>query len=164
MRKLVLIMMIIISVGCTKGAKSPEGLIQMMAKDLATKKLDMDYYEKFTTGAMLEQIKDLGEEQFEKNTRMVNVSDVKVSILSKTCESDKCVVTYSAKYKTKNSDEGKFESEVKKIAEVKKEEEFWKLVKVTNLKTYHESSEAINPLTEEPPKEAVEEVEDKKAD
>lgn len=158
MKNILIVFILILNVACTKGAKSPEGLIKMFAKDLATKNLDMDYYEKFTTGEMLSQIKEMGEEEFEKNTRMVNVTDVKVEILSKNCEGNKCVVTYSAKYKTKNKEEGTFGSEVKKIAEVIKEEEFWKMAKVTNLKTFHESNQAINPLVEEPPKAQVEET------
>lgn len=138
-------------VSCTKGAKSPDGLIKMFAKDVATKKLDMDYFEKYTTGDMLAAIQDIGLEDFEKKTRMVNVSGVKIDILNKNCENAKCIITYLVKFKTKNKEEGKFGSEVKKVAEVIQDEEFWKLSKVTNLKTFHESTKAINPLTDDGP-------------
>lgn len=152
MNKLVCLIIVLVVASCTKGAKSPDGLVKKFAQDIATKNLDMDYYEKFTTGEMLKEIQELGEENFEKNSRMANVTNVKVRILSQTCESDKCVITYNVKYKTKNSDEGKFDSEIKKIAQVHKEEEFWKMSKVTNLKTFHESTKPINPLTDDYPK------------
>lgn len=155
MKNLFLLIFMLAIVSCTKGAKSPDGLVKMFAKDIATKKLDMDYYEKFTTGEMWSQIQDMGEEEFEKNTRMVNVTDVKIKILNKICEGSKCVITYNAQYKTKNKEEGNFESEVKKIAEVQQDGEFWKVAKVTNLKTYHESNKAINPLTDDFPKKEI---------
>lgn len=149
--------LIFILIGCTKGAKSPDGLIKMFAKDVATKKLDMDYFEKYTTGDMLAAIQDLGLEDFEKKTRMVNVTGVKVKILNKNCEGQKCIITYNVKYDTKNKKEGTFGSEVKKVAELEQDQEYWKLAKVTNLKTFHESNEAINPLTDEAPKPEVKE-------
>lgn len=155
MKKIASLILMLVFVSCTKGAKSPDGLVKVFAKDVATKKLDMDYYEKFTTGEMWDQIQEMGEEDFSKNTRMVNVTDVKIKILSKTCESNKCVITYTAKYKTKNSEEGKFESEVKKIAEVQQDGEYWKMAKVTNLKTFHESNKPINPLTDDFPKKEI---------
>lgn len=155
MKNLVSLALVLMVVSCTKGAKSPDGLVKVFAKDIATKKLDMDYYEKFTTGEMWAQIQEMGEEDFSKNTRMVNVTDVKIRILSKTCESSNCVVTYTAKYKTKNSEEGEFESEVKKIAEVQQDGEYWKMAKVTNLKTFHESNKPINPLTDDFPKTQI---------
>lgn len=141
---------------CTKGAKTPDGLITMFAKDVATKKLDMDYYEKYTTGEMLNLIKETGLDEFDKKTRLVNVNDVKVKILNKTCEGSKCVITYRVKYHTKSHSEGSFESEVKKIAELEQFEKYWKLAKITNLKTYHESSKPINPLDEDVPSDITE--------
>lgn len=155
MNKIILLFVMLVLVSCTKGAKTPDGLVKMFAKDISTKKLDMDYYEKFTTGEMWKKIQNIGEEEFSKNTRMTNVTDVKVKILNKTCENSKCVITYNVKYKTKNNEEGKFESEVKKIAEVYQEEEFWKVSKVINLKTYHESNKPINPLTDDFPKKVI---------
>ena len=131
---------------CTKGATTPEGLIRAFVDDVSTKKMDLDYFEKFTTGELLESIQTIGIENYENETRMKRVTDAKVEILSKNCEASKCIVTYIVKFKTKNQDEGKFQSEVKKIAEVQREGEFWKLSKVTNLKTFHESFKAINPL------------------
>lgn len=155
MNKLAYLILMFVIISCSKRAKSPDGLIKMFAKDLATKNLDMDYYEKFTTGDMFSNIQKLGEEEFEKNTRMHNVTDVKIKILNKTCEDQKCVVTYIAKFKTKNNDEGKFDSVVKKIAEVHQDGEYWKVAKVTNLKTFHESIKPINPLTDDFPRKEI---------
>lgn len=144
---------LIILFSCTRGAETPEGLIKMFAKDVSTKKLDMDYYEKFTTGAMWKQISEMDEEEFQEKTRITNVENVKIKILSKNCENDKCIITYIVTYKTKSSSEKSFSTEVKKIAEVhKSEDKFWKIAKVNNLKTYHESNGPINPITDEAPK------------
>ena len=138
-------------VACTKGATTPEGLIRTFVNDVSTKKMDIDYFEKFTTGELLESIQTVGVENYENDTRMKSVTGAEVEILSKNCESSTCIVTYIVKFNTKNPDEGKFKSEIKKIAEVKREGDFWKLSKVTNLKTFHESYKAINPLDDQVP-------------
>lgn len=151
--KLVLILTLSFAIfSCTKGPDSPEGLIKMFVKEAATKKLDREYYEKYTTGELLESIENTTDEQLEKDSRLNGVSSVSVKIMSKNCQNNNCVVTYIVEYKTESKSESTFSSEVKKVAEVEKIGEEWKISSVRNIKTFHESKEPINPMQDEEPK------------
>jgi hypothetical protein len=149
--KIFLILISVIFFGCSKGAKTPEGLIQLFVQDISSKKLDLSYFEKYTTGEMWQEIQEAGVEEYEKKSRMLNISSVKVSILNKNCQKTSCALTYSVSFKTKDKVEGEFASEVRKIAQVEQVDEYWKISKITNLKTFHESGQAINPLVEDKP-------------
>jgi len=145
--KLVLLSLAFVFISCNNGASTPEGLIQKFVKDSIAGKADKDYYAEYTTGALLAASVDLSDEELDGSS-LGSLSDVDVDILTKNCEEDKCIVTYIIKYKTESNGKKAFETEVKKIAEVVKEGEFWKLSDVKNIKTFHESKEPINPLEE----------------
>lgn len=134
---------------CSYSPKSPEGLIKMYVKDTSTKKVDREYYEKFTTGEILEATSTLSDEELENNSKMGNVKKAQTKIVMKKCESDdKCVVTYIVEYTYQSSTEknASFKNEVKKIAEIQKVDGSWKIASVTNLKTYIEAKEPIDAM------------------
>ena len=101
---------------------------------------------------MLASVSELSDEELEKDTRMNGVSDVSIKVISKNCQKDNCVVTYIVEYKTKSKTEKLFSSEVKKVAEIEKIGEDWKLASIRNIKTFHESKEPITPMQDEGPK------------
>ncbi len=146
--KFLLLCLILVAVGCNNGASTPEGLIEKFVKDSVAGKADKDYYAEYTTGTLLAASVDLSEEELD-GSGLGPISDVDVDIQTKNCEGDKCIVTYIIKYKTESGGKKAFETEVKKIAEVIKEGESWKLSDVKNIKTFHDSTEPINPLIEE---------------
>lgn len=140
--------LLFILIGCNNGASTPEGVIKKFVADSVKGKVDRDYYEKYTTGSILEASKNLTDEQV-KDTALSSIKSVKTKIITKNCGSDKCVITYLVTYFTNSSGKGKnnsFSTEVKKIAEVEKNGEIWKIAKVKNIKTYHESLKPLNPL------------------
>jgi hypothetical protein len=150
MKKMIYLLSFVVMFSCTKGADTPEGLIKTFVKDVATKKIDRDYYQKYTTGKFLAVVEDQSDEDLEKNTRMPGVKRVNVKILSKNCDGPKCIITYIVSYLTQTKEDSNFKSEVKKIAEVIKVEEYWKLANLRNLKTYHESTTAIGVSSDGP--------------
>ena len=140
---------LILLVACSYSPKSPEGLIKMYVKDTSTKSVDRDYYEKYTTGDILEATSSLSDEEFETNSKMGNVKNAQTKIVMKKCDSEeKCVVTYIVEYTYQATEGGKstYKNEVKKIAEVEKVEGAWKIANVTNLKTYIEANEPIDAM------------------
>ncbi len=145
MIKLVLISLLFSVVACKNGAETPEGLIKMFVKDTISGKVDREYYQEYTTGTLLEASLELTEEELEK-TSVSKLKNVKVSILSKNCSNEKCIITYIIKYDTNPENKKMYKTEVKKLAEVVKEGEGWKLSDIKNLKTFHDSLEPINPL------------------
>ena len=134
--------------GCNNGAETPEGLLKMFVADTVAGKVDRGYYQAYTSGELLKASEDLTDEEIE-NSKMPSLKKVKTKILSKNCESNRCIITYLVSYNTKSekSDQGtSFATEIKKIAEVVKESDMWKLTSVKNIKTFHESLEPIKPL------------------
>ena len=145
-------LILILLTACSYSPKSPEGLIKMFVKDTSSKNVDREYYEKFTTGEILEAADTLTDEELENNSKMGNVKKAETKIVMKKCESEqKCVVTYIVEYTYQSSSEDKasFKNEVKKIAEVEKVDGSWKIASVTNLKTYIEANEPIDALKED---------------
>lgn len=139
------VLLVLFLVSCSYSPESPEGLIKMFVKDTSTKQIGRDYYEKYTTGDLLEAANSLSDENLE-NTKMSNVKKAETKIINSKCEGDKCIVTFIVDYTYQFKDEkiNSYKNEVKKIAEVQKEDGDWKISSVTNLKTYIEAEEPIN--------------------
>ncbi|MBD66867.1 MAG: hypothetical protein CME62_16815 [Halobacteriovoraceae bacterium] len=149
-KSLFFILSVTLVFSCSKDAKTPEGLIEMVALDMTTKKLDKEYFQKYTTGKLLEKIEELNEEELKKYSNLSHVQKPKVEVLRKNCSQQRCSLTYIIRYNVVQNEKVDFKTEVKKIATVIKEDEKWKVEEVTNLKTYHEATQPINALEEEP--------------
>lgn len=143
MRVFVLFIFLISLVACDKGAKSPEGLINMYVKDLTTSKVDKEYFKKYTTGKLWESVEGLEDDEFKKFIDLSKVKNPRVKILNKNCVVETCTMTYIVKYEVHLDKKDKFASEVKKIAILLKEGEDWKISEVTNVKTYLEAKTSI---------------------
>lgn len=142
-------LMIFLVVACTKDIKTPEGLLAKFTEDITTKKMDRDYYSKYTSGKMKESIDKLSDEEFETYGNLGKVKNAKIEVLKKNCSQEvKCSLTYIVKYDyiSEESSERDFKSEVKKVANLVKDDEGWKIEDVSNIKTYHESIKPINAL------------------
>jgi len=146
MKNILFLAVIVAITGCFGGPDSPEGLLKMYVNDVSNKKLDRDYYNKYTTGKLQSVIESMSDEDLEKYSDKSSIKNPKVKILKKSCEDSKCILTYIVSYETYTNDAKSFISEVKKLAEVLKDDGNWKIADVTNMKTYHESLEPINAL------------------
>jgi hypothetical protein len=120
----------------------------MYVNDITNKKVDKEYYRKFTTGELLESAEKVGEVEYEENSRAHKVKKAHVKILNKNCQEMKCVLTYVVSYESGENGKMNFATETKKLAEFVKEEDHWKISSVTNIKTFHEALESINPMEE----------------
>lgn len=147
MKHIYLLVLLVVGFGCSKGAKTPEGLINMFVQDMAANEVNRDYFQEHATGAFREEVLALSDEEFDKFTNL-DIKKPAVEILTKTCESDKCTISYVVRYDIFKNKKKTFESEIKKIAQVKKEGENWKLLSVTNIKSFYESTEPIDTLKE----------------
>ncbi len=144
--KLVLILLTLFIYSCDKGPTSPEGLLKMYVQDITSKKLDRDYFNKYTTGKLLETITALDDDEFSNYVDLSKIKNPRLKISNKNCAGNECVLTYFVKYDVNKGDNKQFESEIKKIATLVKEGESWKISEVTNVKTYHEAVTPINAL------------------
>lgn len=140
----IMLTILVILLSCTKSANTPEGLLKMYVNDITSSKVDKDYYLKYTTGRLKESISSMSDEEIESLSKASKLSKVRVEIVKSLCQEVKCSITYIISYKSETSDSVTFSTEVKKIAQLVKEEEQWKIESVVNSKTYHESEKAID--------------------
>lgn len=96
-----------------------------------------------TTGSLKERISTMSEDEFKDFVSMEKFKMRKFVINLKRCSDDQCFITYTLSYDQYQEGERKYENEVKKIAEIRKQEDGWKIADVSNVKTYIDSKEEI---------------------
>lgn len=132
--------------GCSPGPSTPEGLLRMYVNDVTTKQVDKDYYLKYTAGELRESVEELDEEELSARSYLENVKKAQVEVLNKNCQEAKCVLTYVVSYDTYEKGKATFSAETKKLAEFLKVDDEWKISNVTNLKSFFEAKEPIEPM------------------
>lgn len=143
MKRLLLITLFLVGlVACTDRDHTPEGTLKEFIDARIGKVVNRDFVLERVTGKMKENLEAMNDEDFSKFSDLRSTKRSSFKILSKSCQEEKCFLTYSLGYNT--SDE--FSSEVKKIAELTQIEGKWYIEDVSNIKTYHESVKPINPL------------------
>lgn len=128
---------------CTKGPTTPEGLLEMYIQDITTKKVNKEYFEKYTSGKLWDSVAELSEEEFTKFVNLKKINNPSVEITNKSCAKDDCTLTYIVKYALIGENNKEFTSEVKKIATLKQFDGNWKILEVTNIKTFVDSKTPI---------------------
>jgi hypothetical protein len=141
-----LLLCLFIFASCIEDNHTPESALKEMIETRMGKIVSRDEVLDQVTGPMKASVENMSDEDFNKFADLTNVEKNSFKILSKSCQEKKCFVTYSIAYKTKQEDKATFTSEVKKIAEIIFIEGKWLISDVSNIKTYHESLEPINPL------------------
>lgn len=143
--KLILPLLIFL-VSCVQENLSPESALKSYMEGRMGTVVTRDFVLDRVTGKMKQSFENMTEEDFVKSADMRNVKKDSFKILSKSCQEKKCFITYSVAYQTIDDDKSTFASEVKKIAELVSEDGRWLISDVSNIKTYHEALEPINPL------------------
>jgi hypothetical protein len=126
--------------------KTPEAALKSMVESRMGKIVSREDVLEQVTSPMKESIENMSEEDFVKFSDLKNIERNSFKVLSKSCQEKKCFVTYSLSYTTNTEGKAKFTSEVKKIAEILNVDGKWLISDISNIKTYHESLEPINPL------------------
>lgn len=144
--KIYLFSLLFLLTACMQDAKSPDGALQDFVEARIGKVVTRDFVLEKVTGKMLQSFENMSDEDFTKFADMRNIKRESFKILSKSCQDKKCFITYSVAYNTGDNDKKAFASEVKKIAEMNLVDGRWLIADVSNIKTYHEALEPINPL------------------
>lgn len=131
---------------CIDDNLSPEAALKSFVEDRIGHVVTREFVLERTTGKMRQSFENISEEEFTKFADMRNIKKDSFKILSKSCQEKKCFITYSIGYQTIADNKTAHTSEVKKIAEIQNENGKWLIAEVSNIKTYHESLEPINPL------------------
>ncbi|MDH5581764.1 MAG: hypothetical protein OEY33_07640 [Bdellovibrionales bacterium] len=139
---LVLVLLAIISCSFDSG---PEKALKNFINYSISDDQERSYYMENTTGNMLSFYNKLNDEEFEevKKTGIERIKRIEIN-LSK-CSETNCSITYTLKYTKDKGSENEADSEVRKIAELEKQEGIWKIADVLNIKTYIEAKVPLNP-------------------
>jgi len=137
---------VLILVGCVQDNLSPESALKSFIELRSGAVVSRDEVLSRISGKMRESIVNMPEADFEKYADMKNIKFDSFKILSKSCTEERCFITYSIEFSTLNENKTGSKSEVKKIAELSKEDGKWLISDVTNMKTYHDMIEPINAL------------------
>lgn len=140
-----LIPLVLILTSCLQDNLSPESALKSFVESRMGNVVTRDFILEQVTGKMKQSLENISEEEFNKFADLRNVKRDSFKVLSKSCQSKTCFLTYSVSYQTVDNDKATFTSEVKKIAEIVNENGKWLIADVSNIKTYHESLEPINP-------------------
>lgn len=144
MNKAKYLFLAILFVGCYGGADTPEAALKNYVQKVTTNKADRDFYLQYTSGKLLESIESMDDEEFKKFNKFEKIKNAKVNIIYKSCEQQTCSLTYTVKYEVHENQKVSFDTEVKKIAELVKVDDSWKIFEVNNTKTFIESKSAID--------------------
>lgn len=138
--KALLLLCLISFVGCMK-SNGPEEVLKEFVDLRFEKELSKSDLEKYFAGDMLENITGLDEAALGNFSQNVEASKRKYTLDFKRCDEDKCFITYTLSYTTtaeasqKTSDVG---VKVKKIAELRRFDNAWKIVGITDIKTFYD--------------------------
>ena len=150
MRIFFLFLSVFILFACSGGAKSPEALIEELLSKRQKNLLTREAMLELSYGDLKDEIANMEDEDFDSYTSELGVTQGSYKILSSNCESEtKCAVTYILTYRSDESGERVFTSEVRKVAQMENHEGIWLLTDMANIKTFHESLQPINPLIDE---------------
>jgi len=100
---------------------------------------------KKTTGKMYEYISTLENNELDSFIQLNRVKRKKFKVKSKKCTEDVCFITYIVGYDHLTEGQKTFDVEVKKVAELRLVDSYWKIFDVNNVKTYMNSKEEISP-------------------
>jgi hypothetical protein len=146
MRNLSLLLMSVVVCSCFQDNLSPEAALKSFVEGRIGTLVTRDYVLERVTGKMRQSLENISDEEFGKFADLRNVKKESFKILTSSCQLKTCYLTYSISYLTGKEEKTAFTSEVKKIAELVNEDGKWLIADVSNIKTYHESLEPINPL------------------
>lgn len=143
MKKWLFALLFVLS-ACIQEEITPEGVLKTFIEARLGKVVTRQFVLDRVTGKMKASFENMSEEDFQKFADLRNVKKDSFKVLSKSCQEKRCFITYSISYQTKS--EAHYASEVKKIAEIQLIDGKWLIADVSNVKTYHESLDPINPL------------------
>ncbi len=131
---------------CQEDNLNPESALKSFVESRIGNVVTKEFVLERVTGNLQQSLVNISDEEFMKFADLRNLKKDSFKILSKSCQEKKCFITYSVGFATSNQDKPVFNTEVKKIAELVFDNGKWLISDISNIKTYHESLEPINPL------------------
>lgn len=127
---------------CTKKS-TPEKTLQNYVDYRFTKSQEKEDLLEMTTGSLYDRISEMEEEELKNFLSGEALKKRRLKILLKNCQDTKCFLTYILTYTQGAGNPKDFGVEVKKIAQLDKIGESWKISDVSNVKTYIEAKKDL---------------------
>lgn len=124
----------------------PDEVLQSYINDRFNKELTREDFKDYFAGEILQELEGLDEKVIGDLNEVKQAKKKKLAIDFKRCDEDKCFITYTLSYdasaKADASQTG-VTVKVKKIAELRRLENEWKIFGITDIKTFYDY-ESIN--------------------
>ncbi|MFN8369380.1 MAG: hypothetical protein U0T83_02010 [Bacteriovoracaceae bacterium] len=133
MKKLIFMLIVIMTFGCSNKNLEPENVLKKYLELRFEKNPNKEELLKYVTGTLVDEVNN--------SQSLGSLELAKLQISSVKCEEGKCSIIYVI---TTKSD--KEITDVKKVATLIQENKIWKISEVDNIKTYHDMKEPIAPL------------------
>ena len=142
MKNIILVFLCFLAFACTKKS-TPERTLQDYVDYRFNKSQEKDDLLEMTTGTLYERISIMEDEQLKNFLKGERLQKKRLKILLKNCQDTQCFLTYILTYSQGTENPKEFGVEVKKIAQLDKVGESWKISDVSNVKTYIEAKKDL---------------------
>ncbi len=143
---LFILLTVLLTLSCVDDKLSPESALKNFVEARFEAVVTKNFVLERVTGKLKQGLENTSDEEFAKFSDLRKMKKDSFKILTKSCQEKQCFITYSVAYKTNEDDKTVYTTEVKKIAELQNIEGKWLIADVSNVKTYVEAIEPINPL------------------
>ncbi|OIQ18279.1 MAG: hypothetical protein BM556_08440 [Bacteriovorax sp. MedPE-SWde] len=146
MRNLLIVIITFVSfVSCTKN-KGPESVLKSYIENRFSQKIEKSDFTDFFGGELLEEMNTLDNEAIGKLNQVKGQKKKSFKINFRRCDNEKCFLTYTlvfdttakAEVNSSGTNEADVRVKVKKIAELRKVEEKWKIFGISDIKTHYD--------------------------
>ena len=139
-----LLVTLLLFLSCTSKNTGPEGTLREYVNYRFSKNQTKTKLLEKTTGELYRDLNSLSEEVLNALVDFKKYRRGSLKINLKKCSRDICHITYTLKVIKKKNGRSDFEIEVKKIARLEREDEEWKISKISELKSYFGTEKPID--------------------
>jgi len=130
-------------VGCDKNDQ-PEDVLSTYVGQFLSKSLTKDDALSYLGGELKASIEQMDDSEYSSYLEKNSFKKRSFRILLKNCDEVKCQITYIVKYRQKTLATDEYNIDVKKIAQLEKLEEEWKITDIESIKTFIDAKKAID--------------------
>lgn len=136
----ILLLTFILLVSCVKTG-GPEQVLKEYTNKRFNNELTREDFQEYFDGEILADFEVIDQKALGELNQINTAKTRKMDIEFKRCDEVKCFLTYSIVYSTQaesNNQTSDVQVKIKKIAELKKVEDKWKITGITDIKTHYD--------------------------
>jgi hypothetical protein len=145
MKKFFFIAIVLVGLLSCNQQEGPEGTLKSFINYRFSESQQKDELLSRTTGVLNEKISAMTDEEFAEFSNSSKYKKKKFKLNLSRCDKNQCFLTYTITYDKYEGDKQTFGIEVKKIAELLLLNGSWKIVDVSNIKTFFDSKQPLEP-------------------